>query len=157
MTFTWINDREYKHALKENSVITIEDVKKFEEKIIDTFEKIMEKTHSDYSEGDRSLTDRVTEFIHDNYNSDISLNDISCHFNVTGGYITKIIKNKSGLAFKDYLNAYRIKKAKEFFKNDPDIKINDAAKKTGFNNPSSFIRMFKRYEGISPGEYMKNM
>ncbi len=39
----------------------------------------------------------------------------------------------------------------------PELMIKDIAIMTGFNNVVSFNRLFKKYEKISPGQYMENL
>ena len=56
--------------------------------------------------------------------------------------------------FKDFLNRYRIEKAKEILRDDPSIKIVDLSAMVGFNSSNSFIRVFSKYEGITPGAYV---
>ena len=55
--------------------------------------------------------------------------------------------------FKNYINMYRIEKAKEILREKKDIKIKDLAEKLGYNSSNTFIRIFKKYEGISPTQF----
>jgi AraC-type DNA-binding domain-containing proteins len=52
----------------------------------------------------------------------------------------------------DYLNRIRTEKAKELL-NDEGVNIYEVSKNVGFNDVSTFIRTFKKYEGITPGKY----
>ena len=38
-------------------------------------------------------------------------------------------------------------------KNSPEVKIRDVAVNSGFCNITTFIRVFKKYEGMTPGQY----
>lgn len=44
--------------------------------------------------------------------------------------------------------------AKEILRDDPSIKIVDLSAMVGFNSSNSFIRVFSKYEGITPGAYV---
>lgn len=59
-----------------------------------------------------------------------------------------------GKTFKTYLTVYRLNRAKILLK-DPDITIKEVAGKTGYVNDTQFIRIFKKYEGLPPGDYRK--
>ena len=59
-----------------------------------------------------------------------------------------------GENFKEYLNIYRIKKAKEIIKQNNYVTVKELSAMVGFNNSDTFIRVFKRYEGTSPGQYL---
>lgn len=37
--------------------------------------------------------------------------------------------------------------------NNKDMKIKDLAEKVGYNSSNTFIRIFRKYEGVSPGKY----
>lgn len=125
------------------------------QKIMNIFDMIIEKIESKMEETDCSFTEQMIEFIHKNYsNPDLSLVDVAEHFNLSAAYVSRLFKSHVGENFKDYLNAYRIKKAKEFL-DKKEIKIVELAKMVGFNHPNTFIRAFRKYEGVSPGQYLK--
>ncbi|KQX48799.1 helix-turn-helix domain-containing protein [Paenibacillus sp. Root444D2] len=49
---------------------------------------------------------------------------------------------------------YRIRKAKEMLL-EPGSRIQDVARKAGYQNMNSFNRMFKKFSGITPSEFRK--
>lgn len=55
--------------------------------------------------------------------------------------------------FKNYLSIYRIEKAKELMQENEGLRIKDLAELVGYNSSNTFIRIFRKYEGISPGKY----
>lgn len=103
---------------------------------------------------DSDMAEKMINYIKGNYNNDISLNDISEYFNMSPCYLSTMFKHYTGENFKDYLNFYRVKKAKEYLKNGK-TKIGVVAKMVGCNSINTFIRIFKKYEGISPGQYVE--
>ncbi|UZQ86925.1 helix-turn-helix transcriptional regulator [Thermoclostridium stercorarium] len=58
------------------------------------------------------------------------------------------------MSITDYLNTYRIEKAKNMLKNS-NLNLEKIALSVGYNNIQSFKRYFKKYEGITPSEYRK--
>lgn len=98
---------------------------------------------------------KFLEYIHTHYQEDISLADMAIHFNLAVNYVGVLFKEKTSYNFKDYLNTYRIKMAKELLDQSPQIKIKDLSLEVGFVNINTFIRIFKKYEGVSPGQYQK--
>lgn len=125
------------------------------EKICQSFETIIAYIDTENLREDNEISNRLLEFLYENYNKDISLNDFAEHFNLSPGYVGKLFKRSVGENFKDYLNIYRVQKAKELLL-DPKLKVSDVAEMVGCNSIHSFIRIFKRYEGVSPGEYKGN-
>ena len=57
--------------------------------------------------------------------------------------------------FKSYINEYRVDEAKRLLDEDKYLvrTIDAIAGETGFTNRSSFYRVFKRSQGISPSDY----
>lgn len=95
------------------------------------------------------------EYIHTHYQHDISLTDMANEFNLAINYVGVLFKEKTGHNFKDYLNAYRIECAKQLLNTSSSIKIKDLSCEVGFVNINTFIRLFKKYVGMSPGQYQK--
>ncbi|AIQ58786.1 helix-turn-helix domain-containing protein [Paenibacillus borealis] len=96
----------------------------------------------------------VLEYLDKHYGEDINLNIVADKLNLTSGYLSSIFKEKTGINFSEYLNTLRIERAKELLMNI-DQRIQDIALQVGYQNVNSFIRMFKRSSGLTPGEYRK--
>jgi YesN/AraC family two-component response regulator len=138
------------------SIDTCENKAELETLIREVFNIIVIKINDKSRALDNNIVDKMRAFIEQYYNMDISLEDVAENLNLSSGYISTVFKNSTGENFKDYLNLYRVEKAKVILKGE-NIKINDLAVMVGCNNVGTFIRMFKRYEGISPGEYSKSI
>jgi len=126
------------------------------QKINDIFNTLALRISKEDSEFGHSIVNSILHYMHQNYNRDISLTDVADEFNISLRYVGKLLKDNLNISFKDYLSQYRIKKAKEILSKNPDITVNELAGIVGCNNVNTFIRMFKKYEGITPGEYIKN-
>jgi YesN/AraC family two-component response regulator len=125
------------------------------EAVIGMFTFIVDHIQRTNKELDDSMSDRMLAFIHNNYQKDISLVELSEEFNASPAYISILFKNYTGENFKDYLNMYRVEKAKQLLQTNKLLKIHEVAGMVGCNHPNTFIRMFKKYEGVSPGIYAK--
>ncbi|WP_162257282.1 helix-turn-helix domain-containing protein [Paenibacillus sp. Soil724D2] len=55
----------------------------------------------------------------------------------------------------EYINRFRIQKAKEFLQRLPDLEVKFISEKVGFESPSYFIKRFKKSEGITPNAFRK--
>lgn len=105
------------------------------------------------SKGDEYLLDKMRDYIFNNYSDDIMLIDISEYCNITPKYCSSLFKKLSNENFKTFLNEYRVERAAEKIKEDPNIKINDLALSVGFNSANTFIRVFKSFQNITPKAY----
>ena len=54
----------------------------------------------------------------------------------------------------DYINKIRVESAKKLLL-ESDENLADIARQIGYQTDNSFIRVFKRYEGVTPGQYKK--
>ncbi|RAV19687.1 helix-turn-helix domain-containing protein [Paenibacillus contaminans] len=102
--------------------------------------------------------DPITRFVMDyldrHLHEDINLDIMADKLNITSGYLSTYFKEKTGMNFSDYLNDLRVQRAKALLLN-VELKIQEVAALVGYQNVNSFIRMFKRYSGVTPGEYRK--
>ncbi|MEG7531218.1 MAG: helix-turn-helix transcriptional regulator, partial [Hungatella sp.] len=72
---------------------------------------------------------------------------------ISGKYCSNLFKKLSDDNFKNFLNSYRIDKAKELIEKNPKIKITDLSLLVGFNSSNTFIRVFGKYTGMTPKAY----
>ncbi|MCR8631617.1 helix-turn-helix domain-containing protein [Paenibacillus radicis (ex Xue et al. 2023)] len=133
------------------------DVQQLKQAIYHLLHEMMNRIQDVNGKLEQSIAYQTVEFIHKHYDQDISLNDIAEQFNYSPSYISTLFKNHTGDNFRDYLNNVRVKRAKEIISGERGVKIQDLALRVGCNNANTFIRMFKRYEGVSPGQYAQNL
>lgn len=102
------------------------------------------------------LIEEVKEHIQENYQEGITLTELSQHFNVSNGYLSKLFLDYVGENFTDYLNMIRVNKAKELLKTTGK-KIYQIADEIGFNDSFYFSSWFKKIVGVSPTTYRDNL
>jgi AraC-like DNA-binding protein len=102
--------------------------------------------------------DRISlarKFIERNYQNKITVADIARAVYQSESYFSHQFKNETGISVIQYLNRYRIEKAKELLR-DSSFSITDIASKTGFQNLTHFNRIFKSLEQKCPSNYQKS-
>jgi AraC-like DNA-binding protein len=74
-------------------------------------------------------------------------------------YIAKILSIKKGMNFKTYINTFRIEMIKVRLNNKEHEKYNlrHIYNDAGFSYQSTFNRVFKEIEGITPSEYIEKL
>ncbi len=122
---------------------------KFEEKILEICKYTKVKESSDAE----SIKIKIEKFLEENYMVDISLDNLADYLGHSFKYTSVLFKKVMGDNFKNYLNVYRLEKAKEFMEYNKDLKIKELAELVGYNSSNTFIRIFRKYEGVSPGKY----
>lgn len=98
------------------------------------------------------IIEKINDYIHHNYADNIGRSQIAATFFLTPEYLAKLYKRKTGVNLKDYINEYRIQKAKEFLKSGQK-NVSDVAEAVGFENFSYFSTMFKKLTGVSPKDF----
>lgn len=108
------------------------------------------------SELERRLTEEIKEYVKENYNSKITLQEIANHFHYNCNYLGRLFKKNEGIKFSVYLNDFRIEKAMELL-TSTDSSVEEIAYKVGYNDPQYFIKVFKSKTGITPLKYRNRM
>ncbi|MEC0240005.1 helix-turn-helix domain-containing protein [Paenibacillus dokdonensis] len=88
-------------------------------------------------------------------NPDLSLTYLSDTFGMNPKYISQLFKEEYGVNFVDYLTQVRMEHAKQMLV-DTDMPIKDIAVHSGYLHAFSFIRVFKKMMGLTPGDFRKN-
>lgn len=102
--------------------------------------------------------DRVEQYIRTNYHDPmLSVQQVADHFSMSLPYLSREFKNSRDMGVLSYINACRISKAKEMLAASADITVNEVAEAVGYNSSQTLIRIFKRYEGITPGQYRQEL
>lgn len=103
-----------------------------------------------------TVVEEITRYIEKNYMNNITLSDLaeSVHLNAT--YLSELFKKEMGNSFKAYLTDVRMEAAKNLLKNS-NYKTSELASMVGYNDTKNFIKIFKKYVGITPVEYRKLM
>lgn len=131
--------------------LTVADYKSFFQ---DLYQQIDTLIHDKEDEKDPVIA-FIHNYLENHFNEDISLDLLADKLNMTRSYLSTYFKIKAGLNFSDHLNNLRIHKAKELL-STTNMKIQDISKQVGYINTNSFIRLFKRIMGETPGEFRKN-
>jgi AraC-like DNA-binding protein len=84
--------------------------------------------------------------------SDLSLQMIADHFNMTLSNFSYHFKKTTGQNFKEYVDRYRIQKSIQLLRSS-DKPLDAIAQQVGYLNASSFIRSFKKTVGMTPGQF----
>ena len=95
------------------------------------------------------IIDPVIEYMHQNFSKQLSLSEVAEHVYTNPTYLSRVIKQETGMGFTELLTKIRIEAAKKMLR-DPAYKINEIAEKTGYINPRYFTAIFKKYTGCTP-------
>ncbi|MGG4046248.1 AraC family transcriptional regulator [Paenibacillus favisporus] len=104
----------------------------------------------------RDTMNKVVEYIDRNAHEDIKLEHICAISNMSKPTICRLFKEWTGKTFNRYLVDLRISNALVLLQR-PSMSITDVCYATGFNELAYFCRIFKKYTGISPNQFRKQV
>lgn len=94
----------------------------------------------------------AVQYVENNYKQEISVKCIAADLYITPNYFSQIFKSQMGINFIDYINEFRVKKAKILLAN-LKLKVYEVAELAGYQNYKYFNKVFKKHVGCSPKEY----
>ncbi len=120
--------------------------------IIGTYDKLITYAKNLKSNKSYEIYLEMLNYVTENYSNDISLNDFSYRVNLSPSYLSSLFKEYQHNTFLDYINHFRISKAKPLLINTSQP-ISQIAEQVGYGNVNTFIRIFKKLESLTPGQY----
>jgi len=104
-----------------------------------------------------NIVELAVDYIERNYmNNDLSLETVAEKVGKNPAYLSNLFKNETGQKFIEYVSLKRVEAGKKLLA-DPTIKVYEIAELTGYADVSNFNKVFRKYEGISPGEYRNSV
>lgn len=96
--------------------------------------------------------ERAKTYVQKNLGTKIQEQVVAQHCEMSPFRFSRAFKKVTGITFQEYVIQQRVKEACRLM-NNPNASITDIAYTVGFNDPSYFARIFKRYMGSSPSGY----
>lgn len=103
-----------------------------------------------------AVVQRAKRFIQDRVYESFSLVDVAEYLNIHPNYLSKVFKQSEGIPFTDYVCDCKMKEAKRMLQ-ETNLKIYTIAGKLHYYDTGYFIRIFKKYYGVSPNQFRQHM
>ena len=106
------------------------------------------------------LTPKLTQLMDEEkiyLNPDLTLSELAKSLKIHSNHLSRIINERFGFSFNDFINSYRIKEAQHLL-SDPQNRrktITEIMYDCGFYSKSVFNTAFKKFTGFTPSEYRK--
>ena len=105
----------------------------------------------------KHLRQQLTEYVMEHYSDlDLGVSSIAEAFQMSSITISRAFKSQQGETLLDFIHKTRVDSAKALLKNTKD-NIGTVSEKVGYGNTNTFIRIFKKYEGVTPGKYRETV
>ncbi|MGG1519353.1 response regulator [Paenibacillus oryzisoli] len=106
------------------------------------------------SSSEPSVVQKAKEYVHLQFDKDISLESAASYVYLSADYFGRIFKQHTGSSFTDYVTETRIHKAMQYLQ-DPQYKIYEIGDLVGYKNTKYFFKLFKKLTGYTPTEYRR--
>lgn len=131
------------------SVVSIEQALNVAESI---FESTCLAVGSD-EERQGKLSASIRNYIEANYiDPNLNVNTLADAFGMSSAYLSRKYRQETNMSIPDAISQLRVKKVKELLLTTT-MNLSDIAEATGFLDNNALIRVFKKYEGVTPGTY----
>lgn len=97
------------------------------------------------------IVEQARSYVDTHYFTDLSLESCADRLGTNPYTLSKAFKQTTGVNFIDYLTGLRLSKAKELLR-ETDKRMNEVAEAVGYQQ-TYFNRIFKKLEGVTPGQY----
>lgn len=135
-----------------SEVMQSESLRDLTELMVDVCVQLTRRIKEERSRSVSYSTKRVIEFLTDNINKNISLEQIAQEIHLSPFYLSHLFKRETGLTITEYLAKLRLKEAQRLLL-DRHWSIMEVARLVGYQNPNYFSRIFKKEFGLPPSEY----
>ncbi|WP_232510193.1 AraC family transcriptional regulator [Paenibacillus crassostreae] len=126
----------------------------FRQELLDIFDRVCHVIRSKQNgQTSAGIGEKVTKFVEENFSDkNLSVSLIGDQFRLTPQYVSRLFREQMGqVGLHDFISQTRVEAAKVLLLEGASI--DDTAARVGFASSHAFIRVFKKYEGITPGKY----
>lgn len=121
--------------------------------IMRRFEKGQMPSPEKSRKGMHKIVKETIEYIKQNINKPISVDDLAEMFGLSKFYYCREFKKMTGYTIINYINLQKCMKARNLILSS-EYKVKEIAQMTGFENMSYFSRTYKKYMGCLPSQEM---
>ena len=113
--------------------------------------------HGYIGKNNESVIADAKSYIDENFKSTmLSIWELARRAGISEVYLRRLFKARYGISPQKYINSVRIENAKRLMKYH-FLTLDECARESGFSSLQYFCRIFKEAEGISPGNYRRNV
>ena len=99
---------------------------------------------------------KISDYIYTNYQDKISLETISEYLHLSPYYVSHLVKDISGLSFKNYLNYVRVEYSEKMLA-EQVLTLTEICETCGFSSLTYFNKCFSTWHGKTPAQYRKDL
>lgn len=106
----------------------------------------------DLTPAQETSVNTAVKFISEHYKEDLSVDRVCAEVGFSKYYFCKLFKQQLGVSVHQYVNEFRINKAKELLAYSK-LSVTSIAEQVGFKTTLTFLRAFEKNVHMTPSEY----
>lgn len=134
----------YRHAVLAHLTLLLVDVARLATDVVGDLRRSNEPRLAD-----------VFEVIEQRFAQPLSLRDIATTVGLTPGYLTTLVRQRTGRTVLDWITERRMTQARQLL-TDTDLPISEIARRVGIPDPAYFARVFRHHNTVAPVTWRRN-
>ena len=103
------------------------------------------------------IVGKVVKYLERHYAAPIGAEEIECALNLNYEYMSRTFRRAVGMTITDYIHILRIRRARKLLVESNRVdSVAEVAEAVGYSSAAYFGRIFRRLEGVSPRQFIKN-
>ncbi|MBM7580146.1 response regulator transcription factor [Jeotgalibacillus terrae] len=149
-----------KPVQKKKLIQSVEEAleKEFSEERAGIMQKAADHSLTGLEQDQKQMTSPVQagrDYIDNHMDRQMTIREVAEHVHLNPSYFSVIFKEQTGLTFSEYVTRKRLQKAKHLLLTT-SMPVADIAESAGYQTAKYFNKIFKEYEGITPGRFRKH-
>ncbi len=99
---------------------------------------------------------RAVDYIYDHLHERLTMELLAEKQRLSPSYFSRLFSRDTGITVKAYINRVKVSTAENMLVNS-SFSVSEIALSLGFSSPSAFAAVFKKVNGVSPGEYRNSV
>ena len=116
--------------------------------------KNMFEEHTIPEKDENGIVEKVENYVLEHIQDMLVVEELARRYYVSVNHLNRLFKKRFNMTVGEYITDVRMKTAARLLETT-QLSVVAVSDKTGYNNYSYFIKVFKKYYGMTPKEYMK--
>ncbi len=108
----------------------------------------------------QKLMERIESLIEEekiHMDRSVSLKTLSGELDISSSQLSELLNSHHKASFNNFINSHRVEEAKTLLHAKTDVNILEIAFECGFNSKTAFNTAFRKFTGLTPSEYKKQL
>jgi two-component system response regulator YesN len=135
-----------------NRILETQSIETAKEIIKEIFDDIVRYVNISLSNEQPKWLNDIVDYVNEHYSEpNLNISMIADHINMNLTYVGRTFKKYFGYSLTDYIHIQRLNQCKRLLAENKSVR--EVAEAVGYIDSKTLIRIFKKYEGVTPGQF----